>query len=498
MKMFKFFSDDHIALEIVQKAFYRSFSKIRSKDQMVSVFISPKDDMFDQLSALLRDGQKIVVLGKIGLKTAQLLRLELNDSHNFEDKKASLPTDHKKECHTTEYRLIYTSHLLNQNTPYWKRYFARFDFTDEWNNQGYGRITIDDSIWAVSSMVKNIFATSVATIEDDSGYVGEFATVSDFDHAAVLYINRPVGTVDGLDWGIVENFLCRYRIDDLVAVPLIHDLPQGVKGIVSARLDCDQSIINAKPLVDLYKSYGINISLGISTGIPINQYDIDFMIDFYQNGGSLVSHTITHHYSWGRDYVHALEETSGSKQWLEENIPGLKVDYAISPFHSNEPFAVQALADAGYKGFVSGIIHNDPEYLVGVSGEVPFVTFPIVTHSQQCMIHGDCFHRYGKSIHPHVEAFEMYLKAGKLFGYLDHPFGGYDYGWLSEEERLSAHRSMIEAINQHQEVQWWTLTQLLDFVVRKSKTILSIEDNILKIISKEPDVVIEYRGQLYV
>ena len=496
--MFKFFSDDRIALEIVQKGFYRSFSKIRSQQQKVSVFISPKDELRDQISALLSGGHKIVVLGEIGTKTAHLLGLKLSDSHHFDDKKASLPTNHEGECHTTEYRISYIPHPINQNTPYKNRYFARFDFTDEWNNHGYGRITTDGTIWAVSSIISNVSAQSIATIEDDNGYVCEFATVSDFDDAAVLFINRPVGTVDGLDWGIVENFLSRYRIDDLVALPLIHDLPHDVQGVVSARLDCDQSIINAKPLVELYKSYEIDISLGISTGIPIDQNDIDFMIDFHQNGGSLVSHTITHHYSWGRDYAHALEETSGSKQWLEEHIPGLCVDYAVSPFHSNEPFAVQALADAGYKGFISGIIHNDPEYLVSVSGEVPFVTTPIVTHSQQCMMHGDCYHRYGNSTHPYIEAFAMHLKAGKMFGYLDHPFGGYDYGWSSEKERLDAHKEMIEIISKHEGIVWWTVKQLLDFVVRKSQTALEMTNDGLTILHKASDVVVEYRGKIYV
>ena len=496
--MFKFIGDNRVVIEIVQKAFHRSFSEIKSEKTSIFVFISPDDTKKQEIANLLHSGNKIVIFGKIGKELAHLIGLELNSTQNFDGIKASLPSDHEGECHTTPYRVKYAKHPLNDTVPYDHRYFARFDFTDEWNNHGYGRITADESIWSVSSVVSNRSAQSIAVVEDDQGYVSEFASVIDFDNAAVLYINRPVGTVDGLDWGIVENFLCRYRIDELVAAPLIHDLPHGVKGVVSARLDCDQSIINSKPLVDLYKSYGINISLAISTGIQIEKSDIDFMQSFYQNGGSLVSHTVTHHYSWGHDYAHALEETSGSKQWLEEHVPGLKVDYAVSPFHSNEPFAVQALADAGYKGFISGIIHNDPEYLVGVSGEVPFVTSPIVTHSQQCMMHGDCYHRYGNSTHPYIEAFAMHLKAGKMFGYLDHPFGGYNYGWSSEKERLDAHKEMIEIISKHEGIVWWTVKQLLDFVVRKSQTALEITNDELTIVHKASDVVIEYRGKLYV
>lgn len=495
--MFSYHTSDIEALEIVQKACIRSFSNIISSVSKVFIYISPTDEMYDEICSNAKNRNKILIFGTLTPKIGSFLGLGVQN-HNFELDKASTEIDHAKAFNTTEYRLRYISHSLNQNVPYEIRHFARFDFTDEWNNHGYGRITVDKSIWSVSSVIKNETAKSLVIIEDSHGFVSEFATLKDFETSSILYINRPIGLVDGLDWLMVENFLCRYRINELVAAPLILDLPKGVQGVVSSRLDCDQSIINAKPIVDLYKTYGINISLGISTGIPINQNDIDFMLEFHNNSGSLVSHTVTHYYSWGRDYAHALEETTKSKQWLEEHILGLKVDYAVSPFHSNEPFAIQALADAGYKGFISGIIHNDPEYLVSVSGEVPFVTTPIVTHSQQCMMHGDCYHRYGNSIHPHIEAFEMHLKAGKLFGYLDHPFGGYDYGWTSEEERLGAHREMIETISNHPGIVWWTLTQLLDFVDRKSKTLLEITNNELSIVSKAPDVVVEYRGQLYV
>lgn len=494
--MFSYHASDSEALEIVQKACIRSFSNIISPASKVFIYISPTDEMYDEICSNAKNRNKILIFGTLTLRIGSFLGLSVQD-YSFEPEKASAEIDHAIAFNTTEYRLRYRPHSLNQKVPYEIRHFARFDFTDEWNNHGYGRITVDKSIWSVSSVIKNETAKSLVVIEDSHGFVSEFATLKDFETSSLLYINRPIGLVDGLDWGIVENFLCRYRIDELVAVPLILDLPKGVKGVVSSRLDCDQSIINAKPIVDLYKTYGINISLGISTGIPIDPNDIDFIQEFHNNSGSLVSHTVTHHYSWGRDYAHALEETIGSKQWLEEHISGLKVDYAVSPFHSNEPFAIQALADAGYKGFISGIIHNDPEYLIGVSGEVPFIDKKIISHSQQCMMHGDCFHRYGNTIQPYKESFEMHLKAEKMFGYLDHPFGGYDYGWSSEKERLDAHKLFIEYIQSHEGIYWMTLDELLDFVIRKSETQMEVNNDELKIVHQAPDVVIEYCGQLY-
>jgi hypothetical protein len=465
----------------------------------VFVYIDPDDDILPEISAVLSKGSKVVVLGNISGSVAGLLGLAAHATcRGFDETKVKIATGHSGEFNKTEYHVSYIKHPLNTRNPYITRHFARFDFMDEWNNLGYGRIAVGEGLWSVAQPLAANGATVLAEIVDDCGSVSVFASVTDFECASVLYINRPVGLVDGLDWGLIEQFFAAYRADELVCLPLISDLPKGCKSVVSSRLDCDQSIINAQPLVKLYKKYGIDLSLAISTGIPISGDDVVFLKAFSANGGCLVSHTVTHHYGWGRDYAHALEEAKQSKEWLETNLAPLRIPYAVSPFHSNPPYAVQALKDAGYEGFISGIIHNDPEYLCAVSGQVPFVDGDMVMHAQQCMMHGDCFHRYDNSIAPYLEAFDLHYRAGKMFGYLDHPFGGYDYGWASEEERLQAHESLIQAINQYEGVRWMTLEQILDFVKRKNDVKMHISDaGDLIIDHKAPDVQVYYKGDWY-
>jgi hypothetical protein len=464
---------------IIKKAIQRSHGNIDYQNNNIYYFISPTkadEDLIKNIINNNNNNSKILILGKISNELAKLLGLKHNDNKIVLNE---LTYDHQKYEDKSNLNIKYNYHLLNKNNPLSKRYFYRFDFTDEWNNLGYGAITTDNTIWSISNSLEIIDATSLADIYEKDSLKSVFISLKEYDTSSILYINREVGNVDGLDWSIVEDFLYKYKIKKLPSLPLICDIPYGYNGIASSRLDCDQSIINTKPLVDLYKKYNINLSLAIATGININSKDIEFLNQFYNNGGAILSHTVNHHEFWGEKYDVVYKEAKESKQWIEQNVINLKeLKYAVSPFHSNKPYSIQALADIGYKGFISGIIHNDPEYLVATSGEVSFVDKKIVTHSQQCMLHGDCYKRSGLDIYK--KSFENHYKAKKMFGYLDHPFGDYDYGWSNEDERLEVHQKFIEYINSFENIKWMSATEILDFVVDKSNIDINIdkEDNI--------------------
>ncbi|WP_152055356.1 polysaccharide deacetylase family protein [Aliarcobacter butzleri] len=475
--MIKIFSQNKISKEILNKAFIRSFgnSKIKMQNE-IYCFISPSENDEITIKNIL-NGQKskILIFGKISSDLASLIGLKLKECNLKLD---NIDFSHDRYEDKSNLLIRYNEHNLNKNNPIKNRFFYRFDFMNEWNNLGYGAISNDDSIWSICNSLDVIDCEPLSHIYDLDEKVSVFSCVKNFDNSSILYINREVATIDGLDWSIVEDFLTSYRSEELASLPIISDIPSGYFSVVSSRLDCDQSIINSKSLVELYKKYGINISLAISTGINISREDIDFLNHFYTNGGGILSHTVNHHYYWGESYNIAYEEGIRSKKWLEESIENLsKLKYAVSPFHSNKTYSIQALKDAGYDGFISGIIHNDPEYLVSTSGEVPFIDYKIVSHSQQCMLHGDCYHRRKNSIQIEKESFENHYKSGKIFGYLDHPFGGYDYGWSSDEERLAVHEEFITYINNFDGVKWMNCTEILDFVVDKSNLEIEIDKN---------------------
>ncbi|NOR54961.1 MAG: hypothetical protein GQ531_02015 [Sulfurovum sp.] len=495
-------ASNKMAYEIVQKAFTRSHGNIVShNDTNIYCFISPNAEDEETISKLILNQTKVLIFGKISENLAEILGLELQVNKM---KLADITFDHDNEEDKSAYKIRYDlEHPLCKHTSLEERYFYRFDFTNEWNNLGYGAITTDDGIWSVSNSLNALNTTSIATIYKASEEESVFISLKDFESASVLFVNREIGTIDGLDWVIVEDFLSRYRVDHLPCLPLVCDIPDGYNLVASSRLDCDQSIINTKPVVDLYKKYNINISLGISTGINIDTTDIEHLNTFYDNGGAVLSHTINHHEYWGENYTVAYDEAQGSKLWLEENIIHLeKLKYAVSPFHSNKPYSIQALQDAGYEGFISGIIHNDPEYLMATSGVVPFVKESIITHSEQCMLHGDCYHRNNNSLEVYKQSFQNHYRGKKIFGYLDHPFGDYDYGWKSEEERLSVHEAFIKYINTFEGVKWMTSTEILDFVVDKSSIQLEItsEDELVckrHSFNSSETINIHYKNRVY-
>ena len=127
----------------------------------------------------------------------------------------------------------------------------------------------------------------------------------------------------------------------------------------------------------------------------------------------------------------------------------------------------------------------------------------MVTHSQQCMLHGDCYHRRNNSIEVEKESFKNHYKSGKIFGYLDHPFGGYDYGWSSEEERLSVHEEFINYINTFDGVKWMTCAEILDFVVDKSNIEIKIDEKdklelTRKTNNSKEKIEVIYKGKSYI
>ncbi|MGB7088366.1 MAG: hypothetical protein WBD47_22615, partial [Phormidesmis sp.] len=337
--------------------------------------------------------------------------------------------------------------------------------------------------WSLCQQAKATQAKPIAQVVDRNGEgVSTYAAIAETPDSSLLWFNRAVGPIDSLEWRIIETFCSEHRADSLGCIPYLSEIPVGYEGTVTMRLDCDQAIATARPLFELYQDLRVPLSLAIVTGLPPQAEDMAFLREVLACGGAVVSHSCTHPPNWGEDYSAAKQEAQQSKAWLEGNLPEAgPIHYAVSPFHQNPAYAVNALADAGYLGFVGGVIHNDPEYLFGRSGQVPLCDRPLISHSQQCMLHGDCYHRYGDSVAPYQESFAHHLKSGCLFGYLDHPFSsGYQYGWHSESERISAHAELITSIQSHENIWFPNLVQCLEFARKRSLLQVEVHDHQIK------------------
>jgi hypothetical protein len=361
----------------------------------------------------------------------------------------------KPDVHHTESEgfVHYAAHELTRCLPTTsrRRPFTRFDFQDEWNNLGFGRIRTDGSPWAVRGGLRADGATELAGCHVRRGvgedYLGAYLCLFDTPRASILWCSRPLGPLDSTEWTVVERFVSDWRADELPCLPVLSQVPWGSSAIVTMRLDCDEDISSARDLFEWYESRRMPFSLAVKTGLPMTPGHLALLRDVVHSGGTLLSHSHTHPADWGRCRAEALTEAVTSREWFRHELPEAPLpELAVSPFHSNPPYAMQALEEAGFSGVVSGIIRNDPEYLMGRAGYAPH-TRNLVSVSQQSMLHGDCYAQQGESVETHLRAFAAQHAAGGIFGYLDHPFSErYSYGWRDAPQRLEAHRKLVSAM----------------------------------------------------
>lgn len=328
----------------------------------------------------------------------------------------------------------------------WHRPLERFDFTDEWNNLGYGVIRADESIWALASPLQAANEHELASLRLDGQGVATYAALFDEPRASVLWFNRPVGPIDSFEWRLVEQFVASYRHQELPCYPVLSEIPWGHDAAITMRLDCDEDVESARPLWDVYRDMGVPFSLAVHTTNLADPRHHRILSELMAAGGSVLSHTATHAPNWGGSYAAARAEGGESARLLEA-VTGTSVHYAVSPFHHTPPYALAGLADAGYRGCIGGIIRNDPEFLLARGGHLAGLPEGFVGHSQQCMLHGDCMRADGDPLAVYKQAVDLACETRSLFGYLDHPFSArYAYGWPDEGTRIRAHRDFVAYI----------------------------------------------------
>lgn len=472
--MIRLISEPDYTGSIVRSALVRSFTaaQLNSDIYSVAVAISPRNDALAQLRRLTEQGGKAVVFGRPSPAVAEWLGIEVSD---LPADAASWDEAGVEQASSTGWIDYADDAVWCGERPYGRRWLSRFDFTNEWNNLGYGRITTDGGPWSLSCQAVAGTARAVGTLLVCGQPAGAFAAVTDFKDGAVLWINRNVGLVDGLDWVLVERFISDYRAGELACLPRLEDVPPGFDATVTMRLDCDQDISSARALHQLYGRRRMPFSLAVLTGLPMDADDLSLLDDVAANGGSLVSHSVTHAANWGGSREAALEEARQSRRWLEER-GGQPMVHAVSPFHQNPPYAVAALQEAGYEAFVAGIICNDPEALTARTGLYPLTENGPVLVSQQTMLHGDCYHANDARLTVYKEAFLAHQRARAVFGWLDHPLSSsYQYGWLSHDEQLAAHADWLDFL---EPFNLWrvNLSTCLRYAVARSRVNIGMDE----------------------
>ncbi|OJA26967.1 polysaccharide deacetylase family protein [Burkholderia ubonensis] len=439
----------------------------------VIVAIDVPDAWGDDLLTWLRSGRrKLIVLGRMPTAIASHVGFRaddcLHDTLPEASRSEAAPTG---EARSSRAAVDYTELARTLGGGAWHRPFERFDFTDEWNNLGFGAIRCDGSVWSIAQAGHAEADAELAVVSIDGIRACSYAALWDEEAASVLWFNRSVGPCDSYEWRLIENFLSAHRSPSLPAQPVVSELPHGYDAAVTSRLDCDEDVEAARQLWRAYQAMDIPFSLAVHTQNLGNPVHHAILRELLAQGGSILSHTATHAPNWGGSYGAALAEGLQSAALLRE-VTGHQVRYAVSPFHQSPPYALRALADAGYAGCIGGIIRNDPEFLIARGGELAGLPSGFIGHSQQCMLHGDCMLAVGDPLAVFKQSFNLAYATRTLFGYLDHPFSSrYQYGWRDEAQRIEAHERLIAHIREtaHKPI-FMTENMAMDFLAFRATT----------------------------
>ena len=488
---------------VTKKSFSYLSQWIKSPEKACLIIIEPPNDWSNTIIKILNSGlAKVILLGKIPIVLAEHLKVELSElSTEIVDGAKSEPAPIYGFSESSAY-VSYRSSFTGIKSSVPRRALERFDFTDEWNNLGFGAIRVDGSIWSLSQCVKVPVKTKLADIFINNNEVTGYAALWDFPSSSLLWFNRAVGPIDSQEWRVVENFIANYRDSDLVCYPVINEIPYGYDAAVTMRLDCDEDVESARKLWTSYENMKIPFSLALHSAVLPDTRHHKLPKEILESGGAILSHTATHAPDWGGSYDAAyIEGLSSANSILE--VTGQSVRYAVSPFHQTPDYARSALADAGYEGCIGGIIRNDPDFLMARAGIPPGSNKGFIGHSQQCMLHGDCMLEGQDPLKIFKQAFDESMSGRAFFGYLDHPFSErYQYGWLSEEQRIKMHEEFISYMKEDKNVLFCNENEAMDFLECKTSVIVKEDKEGFCIKSSSAreakyPVAIEYKGRLH-
>ncbi|WP_175773752.1 polysaccharide deacetylase [Burkholderia multivorans] len=414
----------------------------------VLVAVNPPNEFGDALTGwLATPGRKLLVFGQMPRALATRLNCQqVEHVDGLAD--AARSARAASRCTSQSSATVrYTQLAASLGAREWVRPFERFDFTDEWNNLGFGAIRADGSIWSVGAPLDVPGSARLASVYIEHERQFAYAALWDDEATSVLWFNRATGPCDSFEWRVVENFLSGYRAGELRCQPVLSEVPWGYDAVITSRLDCDEDVESARALWTAYRRLRVPFSLAVHTANLAHSTNHAILRELAADpSAAILSHTATHAPNWGGSYEAALAEGRESAHLLESVI-ARPVRYAVSPFHQTPHYALEGLADAGYSGCIGGIIRNDPEFLLARGGILAGMPQGFVGHSQQCMLHGDCMLAEGDPLGVFRTAFDLAYETKTLFGYLDHPFSArYQYGWRTEDERISAHEEFIAYI----------------------------------------------------
>ena len=468
----------------IQRISYAQWQHLQKENNqdLITILINPLNEWTELIiNNFNTKGNKTIIFGALSCALASYLGAKIisNEVEKLDGSICDKAAPHNYT--TSRLQIKYLNSTTVPSSPIQIRPFRRYDFSDEWNNLGFGEIRTDHSIWSISQIVEIPEDNLVACIDSGDAVISAYAGfwINTKAATAAIWFNRAVGPIDSQEWQVVERFISTLGYPEIVCQPVLSEIPYGYDAAVTMRLDCDESIESARPLWEEYKRQGVPFSLALHTSVLRDSAEQKLPRQVLETGGAILSHTATHAPNWGGSYCEAYREAISSREKIED-VTGFSVKYAVSPFHQTPEYARAALADAGYLGCIGGIVNSDVDFIMARSGRPVKSALGFIGHNQQCMLHGDCMLAMGDPLKVYKEAFDIAKKSQTLFGYLDHPFSArYNYGWVDENERIKKHRDFITYMKQGE------------------KTLFINEHEAMNFLYDRANIEIEKRNKLY-
>lgn len=421
---------------------------------------------------------KIIYLGSFSNFFIEKFSFQKINLSNDDKKKIYIKDIENRIKNKTSIKINYKKGKFYPNHP--ERYLSRYDFEDEWNNYGYGKIYSKKNIWSLKSLIfcKNK-KQNIGTIKINNELI-TFVSLHQLNKSCILFINRDAGIFDGFDVTIIEKFISSYK-NNLPNFPIISEIPNSYSGLVTMRLDCDENIQSAKKINQLYNHFNVPFSLAILTSI-LRKNDKDFLNYIIKKDGAILSHSHDHLVNFGDNYETCLFQINTSIEKLKEL--GIKIKFVVAPFHHTPNFTYNALHDLNLKGLVGGINKNYPQDISFRSGFYS-KELKVLLNNQQCMMHGD-IHPLSDKIDNYKKSFLISYKNKRAFGYLDHPFSErYSYGWKNEKLRLRTHRNFLKFMKKKSNIIFLNQNDFMNFLYTRSQINITMDNSNFKIKMKK-------------
>ena len=476
---------------LIFNALVRSFTKSQvtlfsnkfeiQLDKIKILVISSFDDNIIEIIDIIKNNKiKVLIFGKLNKNIINILKLEgveiIDENFHYDHK---IKKAKKNQPSESNLFIKYKRSKILDVEEFLTRPLVRYDFEDEWNNHNYGEIRTTQDFWSISQNVIIRDNLELAYIYDTAINKKICSFIAFWENKnQILWVNREASLIDSHEWRIIECFICNIGGKNFNALPLINEVPFGFDSCSTMRLDCDEDIKSSKNLDLFYNSKKIPLSFAL-VGSKLDLKNLNFLKNL-KSPKHFLSHSFLHKEHWGGSEETCAEELCKNHELIKEEF-GIELKFAVSPFHQSPSFLFKVLEQNKYKGFISGIINCYPEMMISRGGIIDQKN-NLISHSQQCMLHGDCIAgNQTELIDNYKHSAKLSTYSRSIFGYLDHPFSDrYQYGWSSEKFRILCH------------------SYLIDFLKKKRNLFLSEEDALNFIYNKNNISIVKTKGKFLI